>query len=474
MVRKAGVIFRTMEHKAKFSRWIAISVLMQILVLSGCPSPVSGDEDNDETQTYAVTYDANGAMSGSVPSAQTKTHGVALTLATNSGSLARTGYAFDGWNTKADGTGSDYAEGASYSTDAALILYTKWRLNGTPQTYQITYDANGATSGSAPAAQTKTHGVDLTLATNSGNLIRTGYTFAGWNSKNDGTGEDYAESASYSTDAGLILYAKWALITYSVTYDANGATSGSAPENQIKAYGVALTLATNNGNLADTYFAGWNTSPDGTGTDYAEGASYTIDAPLKLYAKWQSYSVGDTGPAGGVVFYDMGSYSEGWRYMEAEQKNLGYSERLSWNNDMNGNGTYNDIADYRFTNTPSDAIGSGETNTAKIIEVQGEGTYAASYCANLVSGGFDDWFLPSLGEVEAFMASEAWSAWYIANGSSGNLWSSTEATKTNDTNGDGYGDGVDYYWAWIMNMYTYDQWENYKFGTNEVVAIRSF
>ncbi|TVQ38502.1 MAG: cell wall-binding protein, partial [Spirochaetaceae bacterium] len=54
--------------------------------------------------------------------------------------------------------------------------------NGTaPETYTVSYDANNATSGSPPETQTKTHGVDLILATNAGNLARTGYSFAGWN-----------------------------------------------------------------------------------------------------------------------------------------------------------------------------------------------------------------------------------------------------------------------------------------------------
>jgi hypothetical protein len=40
---------------------------------------------------------------------------VALTLQTNTGSLAKTGYTFSGWNTAADGSGTSYAEGASYT-----------------------------------------------------------------------------------------------------------------------------------------------------------------------------------------------------------------------------------------------------------------------------------------------------------------------------------------------------------------------
>jgi uncharacterized repeat protein (TIGR02543 family) len=234
--------------------------------------------------SYTVTYNANGATSGTAPATQTKTHDVALTLATNSGNLARTGFTFAGWNTAADGTGTNYAAGASYTGNANLALFARWTAN----TYTVTYNANGATSGTAPATQTKTHDVALTLTTNSGNLVLTGYTFAGWNTAADGSGTSYAEGATYTGNANLALFARWTADTYTVTYNANGATSGTAPENQIKTHDLALTLAANSGNLTRTgfTFAGWNTAADGTGTNYAEGASYTGNAGLGLFAKW--------------------------------------------------------------------------------------------------------------------------------------------------------------------------------------------
>ncbi len=155
--------------------------------------------------TYHVTYDANSATTGTAPAAQTKNDGTPLTLATNTGGLARTGYAFAGWNTAADGSGTNYAAGATYTDNAALALYARWTIN----TYSVTYDGNGATSGTAPLAQDKTHGTPLTLATNAGNLARAGYAFAGWNTAADGSGTDYAAGGAYAADAAGTLYAKW-------------------------------------------------------------------------------------------------------------------------------------------------------------------------------------------------------------------------------------------------------------------------
>jgi len=79
-----------------------------------------------EVLFHPVTYDDNGATSGTAPADQTKIYNLALTLATNSGGLARTGYTCSGWNTAANGSGIHYDEGAAYTTNAALILYAEW------------------------------------------------------------------------------------------------------------------------------------------------------------------------------------------------------------------------------------------------------------------------------------------------------------------------------------------------------------
>jgi uncharacterized protein (TIGR02145 family) len=98
-------------------------------------------------------------------------------------------------------------------TSSSTVKYLRIQLS----TYTVSYNANGATSGSVPTSQTKTHGVNLTLRTNTGNLARTGYTFAGWNTNTSGTGTDYAAGGTYTANASDTLYAKWtALSTYTV------------------------------------------------------------------------------------------------------------------------------------------------------------------------------------------------------------------------------------------------------------------
>jgi hypothetical protein len=167
---------------------------------------------NPDNVQYSVSYNANGASGGTAPATQQKEKGVSLVLAMNAGDplLYKTGHTFAGWNTAADGSGTSYAECATYTNDAALTLHARWAAN--PTTYTVSFNKNGATSGFGPAALNKIQGVGLTLPS-SITLAKTGYTFSGWNTAAAGNGTDYAVGASYTTDSAITLYAKWVGLT---------------------------------------------------------------------------------------------------------------------------------------------------------------------------------------------------------------------------------------------------------------------
>ena len=78
-----------------------------------------------QINTWAVTYDGNGATGGSTAS-QTKTYGQALALRSNG--FTKTNHNFVNWNTAANGSGTAYSAGASYTGNAALKLYAQWRV----------------------------------------------------------------------------------------------------------------------------------------------------------------------------------------------------------------------------------------------------------------------------------------------------------------------------------------------------------
>lgn len=86
--------------------------------------------------------------------------------------------------------------------------------------YSVTYNANGGSG--APSAQKKSHNIVLTLSSTV--PTRTGYTFAGWNTKDDGTGTSYAAGASYTANADVTLYAQWTQNTATLT-DGEGITA---------------------------------------------------------------------------------------------------------------------------------------------------------------------------------------------------------------------------------------------------------
>ena len=147
--------------------------------------------------------------------------------------------------------------------------------------YTVSYNANGGVG--TPTSQTKWHGTNITLS----NLkpVRTGYTFKGWGTTSSGS-VVYQSGATYSANASVTLYAIWEIVTYSVTYNANGGSG--APGAQTKTYNQALTLSSTVPTRTNYSFVGWGTSKSSTTATYDPGDSYTKNASIVLYAVWKS------------------------------------------------------------------------------------------------------------------------------------------------------------------------------------------
>ncbi|MCR4562163.1 MAG: InlB B-repeat-containing protein [Bacilli bacterium] len=244
--------------------------------------------------TYTVTYNSNGAGSGQVPVDSTKyVTGASATVLGNTGSMAKSGYNFAGWNTANDGSGTPYSAGSSITMNADVTLYAVWEVI----THTLNYDGNGATSGSAPTDSNEyDEGTNATVLGNTGNLAKSGYAFNGWNTANDGSGTSYSAGDYITMNSDITLFAVWEVITHTLTYNANGATSGSAPTDSNEYNeGTNATVLGNTGNLAKTgyTFNGWNTSNDGNGTSYEEDDSILMNSDITLYALWEAQSGGD-------------------------------------------------------------------------------------------------------------------------------------------------------------------------------------
>ena len=170
---------------------------------------IAGNESNPfNLDMFAVKYHANDATSGTTPATQYKNAGTAVTLSGNTGSLLRSGYTYDDWNTEADGGGADYAGGDSYLTDAAMTLFAKWTVNS----YTLSYGGNNASGGTPPIGGTYNYAEAVILSNNTGDLFKSGYTFVGWNTTASGNGTTYAAGSQFLMPYyNVTLYAKWEL-----------------------------------------------------------------------------------------------------------------------------------------------------------------------------------------------------------------------------------------------------------------------
>jgi len=171
----------------------------------------------------------------------------------------------------------------------------RWQSIGTnpqPDTYTVTYNANGGTG--APATQTKLHSVDLTLSNDS--PTRGGYTFKGWATTATATTAQYQPGGSYTADEAVTLWAVWEQNTinpplvYAVNYNANCPSPADVsymPAPQIKNEGVTLYLDNKVPTRTGYTFKGWATSATATTAQYQPGGSYTADVTVTLYAVWE-------------------------------------------------------------------------------------------------------------------------------------------------------------------------------------------
>jgi hypothetical protein len=169
-----------------------------------------------------------------------------------------------------------------------------------------------------------------------------------------------------------------------------------------------------------------------------------------------AYQIGDTGPAGGWIFYanpDGFPYDElTWHYLEAAPADL--VDQYEWG----GTG---------YSCSTGTAIGTGASNTAELathehdmteIDIDLSGLHlAARACADYSYGGYSDWFLPSNDElVQMYTNLQAQELGGFSNTYS---WSSSEYSYEN---------------AWVQYFDLGYQFYNYKYCTYSVRPARAF
>ena len=263
-------------------------------------------------------------------------------------SLSREGYAFAGWNTRADGSGTGFVDGASVqnltaAADAVVTLYAQWG----PYRYSIRFDPNGGAGSMKDLACE--YGTPKTLSANA--YTRPGYLFDGWNTMADGSGTPYADKASVSnltSSAGEVvtLYAQWKPASYRIRFHANRG-SGSMAELPC-VYDRASQLPPCGFSRPGYVFTGWNTRANGSGVAYNDGDELmnltcsTKGVTVLLYAQWEPIS------------YCVRFYANGGSGSMAEQR-LFYGEKKA----LSVNGFSR--SGYRFTGWTTQPDGSGRS-----------------------------------------------------------------------------------------------------------------
>ncbi len=231
-----------------------------------------------KAKTIKVIFYRNASTSDSTTATQTFTYGVSGQTFSDKG-WTNTGHTMAGWAKNRNAVTKDYntlsgvADTWINSYAPNINLYAVW----SPNTYTISYNANGGSG--APTAQTKTYGTDLTLTTSK--PTRSGYTFNGWNTKSDGSGTSYSAGGKFTTNANTTLYAKWKQNTFTLRYNDNMG-SGCSTKTKTITPGNKLGTLCRPTRSGYWYFNGWYYD----GKKYTASTVFNGNSDITLVASW--------------------------------------------------------------------------------------------------------------------------------------------------------------------------------------------
>ena len=208
------------------------------------------------------------------------------------------GYRFDGWYTAPNG-GNKYDFNTPLTNN--VTVYAHWIGNG----YTVRFTGNGATSGGTPD-QAFQYNIGQNLRRNG--FTRDGYTFTGWkradNQQAYGDGQ-WVTNLTTQPNGIVTMVAQWsaneAHIRYNPNPPAGKTTGGQGTPNWDGHTGDTPTIGQNGWTIDGYTFAGWATSPDGSGARYAPGARWTANGTLTLYAQWTPGEAGLTYDGNGAT-----------------------------------------------------------------------------------------------------------------------------------------------------------------------------
>ena len=242
---------------------------------------------------YTVTFDPNG---GTLTGEKTKK----VNFGSKYPSLPtpdRDGYTFDGWFTEKDGGTQVKGQETVVKNPNDHTLYAHWTANPFLLIYHSNYNVEGMNEATSQSPQWKTDDYVTLKHIESAGFAKPGYTFAGWNTKADGSGKLFTKTgaahkvqftaADIDENGEAHLYAQWTANKYTVTFDANGGTG--TMDDQEFTYDVKQALTANTFSRTGYTFKEWTTNADGTGDKYADKATVknlATEGTVTLYAQW--------------------------------------------------------------------------------------------------------------------------------------------------------------------------------------------
>jgi uncharacterized repeat protein (TIGR02543 family) len=260
--------------------------------------------------------------------------------------------------------------------------------------HSVVYKKSADIEGEVPVDTNKYEkGQRIVVMENTGGLAKTGYTFTGWNTHADGSGNAYSGNATFSiADSDVVLYAQWTTKpTYKVTYDGNSNTIGTVPDDGNRyETGATVTVRANSGKLEKTgaTFTGWKIGSEGAGALLNGGETFVLGASdVVLYAQWTSnptYTVlyNGNGNTSGSVPTDANNYEKGQQVVVLENTGVlaktGYTF-TGWNTHSDGSGTlYTGNATFSIQDSNVVLYAQWTTKPTYVVRYNGNGNTSGS------------------------------------------------------------------------------------------------
>lgn len=282
------------------------------------------------------------------------------------------GYRFDGWYTAPNG-GNKYDFNTPLTNN--VTVYAHWIGNG----YTVRFTGNGATGGNTPD-QAFQYNIGQNLHRNG--FTRDGYTFTGWkradNQQAYGDGQ-WVNNLTTQPNGIVTMVAQWsaneAHIRYNPNPPAGKTTGGQGTPNWDGHTGDTPTIGQNGWTIDGYTFAGWTTSPDGSGARYAPGARWTANGTLTLYAQWTpgqaSLTYDGNGATGGKTDPQTGKTDEKINVRDNGFTRDGYMF-VTWNTQADCKGKAVDPGD-EWTLQGSGTLYACWAGTAQTLAYHGNG-----------------------------------------------------------------------------------------------------